>query len=81
MYRLYIDLYIYKTHTAPRKPMLIGISNKEQQIPQQGKCTLERFLFLFLQLISIYMRVPKTQFSAKRCIHPKFIFVREDFFF
>lgn len=27
------------------------------------------------------MRVPKTRLSAKRCIHPKFIFAGADFFF
>lgn len=83
MYSLYIDLYIYKnSHCTKETHAYRHKQQRERQIPQRGKCTLERFLFFFfLQLISIYMCAPKTRLSGKRCIHPKFIFVRADFFF
>lgn len=79
MYSLYIDLYIYKnSHCTKETHAYRHKQQRERQIPQRGKCTLElvSFFFFFYNLISIYMCVPKTRLSAKRFIHPKFIFVR-----
>lgn len=65
---------MYK-NTAPRKPMLIGLSNKESDKYRNEESALWNCLF-FLQFISTCMCVPKIRLSAKRFIHPKFIFVR-----
>lgn len=59
--------------------MLTGISDKESDKYRNEEESALQNLFPFLKKhndIDIYVCVPKTRLSAKRFIHPKFIFVR-----
>lgn len=57
MYSLYIDLYIYKnSHCTKETHAYRHKQQRERQIPQRGKCTLELVSFFFFFTIdNIYV--------------------------
>lgn len=81
MYRLYIDLYIYKnSHCTKETHAYRHKQQRERQIPQRGKCTLGRLFFFFFFTVDTDIYVSQRLESVPRDVYILNLYLLERIF-